>query len=140
MSADSPVCVDACVAVKWVFLEADSFRAVAMLRLWEAEGRALVVPEFFWAEAGSAARKRRMRGEVRPETARAAYLELVAMPIETVPVPWQRAYDIAEALGDLHLYDACYLAVAESVEAEFWTADGPLVTRASSLFPWIHLL
>jgi predicted nucleic acid-binding protein len=37
-------------------------------------------------------------------------------------------------------YDAHYLALAELLEGEFWTADGQLARRVQPSLPWVHLV
>ena len=112
------ICVDACLAAKRVMWEQDSPQALELLAEWEAGDVLCVARSFFFAELGTIFRTQ-------------AALS---------PVPWLRAYDIAEALGHLHLYDSCDLAVAEAVEADFWTCDRPLARDAAPHFPWVHLL
>jgi predicted nucleic acid-binding protein len=98
------------------------------------------VPCFFWAEVGSALRKRAARSEIGDDTAREAYTDLLTMGLSTVTVAWLRAYEIAGSIGHLHVYDSCYLAVAEELGTELWTADQSLFDHASPYFPWVRLL
>jgi predicted nucleic acid-binding protein len=45
----------------------------------------------------------------------------------------------AERLGQSKVYDAQYVALAESLSAEFWTADQRLVNSLRSLgVAWVH--
>ena len=41
-----------------------------------------------------------------------------------------RMVEIALSLGRQSAYDAAYLALAEALEAELWTLDGPLYRNA----------
>ena len=50
-----------------------------------------------------------------------------------------RTWELAVELG-LTTWDAAYLALAESLGAEFWTADRDLARRARRRFPWVRLL
>ena len=134
------LCVDACLAAKWVIWEPDTPQALELLQQWESAGRRFVAPAFFWAEVGTILRKHAARGEANDAVARQHFQRLLMSSIVEEQVPWLRAYDIAQALGHLHLYDACYLALAEALDIEFWTADSSLHRSASSLFPWIRLL
>ena len=134
------LCVDACLAAKWVVWEPDSDRALDLLAQWESDDVLWIAPAFFFAEMGTIFRKQAARGLVDNLAARDSFEEALRIRVTLAPVPWLRAYDIAASLRHLHVYDACYLAVAESVNAEFWTADVPLHARAASLFPWVHLL
>jgi predicted nucleic acid-binding protein len=40
----------------------------------------------------------------------------------------------------LSVYDAHYLALAQRLECEFWTADEELVDAVRPGFPWVHAL
>lgn len=37
-------------------------------------------------------------------------------------------------------YDAHYLALAEELDCEFWTADKRLARATNGAFPWLHLV
>jgi predicted nucleic acid-binding protein len=37
-------------------------------------------------------------------------------------------------------YDAHYLALAEWLGGQFWTADGRLARRIQASLPWVHLV
>ena len=59
--------------------------------------------------------------------------DLLALGVELVPSSPQqchRALDWAERLGQARAYDATYLALAEELDAEFWTADRRLANAA----------
>ena len=134
------ICVDACLAAKRVMWEQDSPQALELLAEWEAGDVLCVAPSFFFAELRTIFRKQAARGLTDSATARENLEDALAVRVTLSPVPWLRAYDIAEALGHLHLYDSCDLAVAEAVEADFWTCDRPLARDAAPHFPWVHLL
>lgn len=49
------------------------------------------------------------------------------------------AFNWATRLGQLAAYDSFYLALAESLQAEFWTADKRLVDQARQVgVIWVH--
>jgi predicted nucleic acid-binding protein len=52
----------------------------------------------------------------------------------------QRALDLAERFSLPAAYDAHYLALAEQLGAEFWTADRKLVRAVQSTLPWVRLV
>jgi len=52
----------------------------------------------------------------------------------------RRALRLAEALSLPTVYDAHYLALAERLGAEFWTADQRLVQAVRDALPWVNLL
>ena len=52
----------------------------------------------------------------------------------------RRALNLAESLSLPATYDAHYLALAERLGAEFWTADKRLVRSVQKVMPWVRLL
>jgi predicted nucleic acid-binding protein len=50
----------------------------------------------------------------------------------------RRALALAEHLELSAAYDAHYLALAERLGTEFWTADQRLGNAMSSILPWVH--
>ena len=61
-----------------------------------------------------------------------ALLTIQALSVEIIDEDktlCMRALELAGMLGQSKAYDAFYLAVAEKMEAEFWTADERLYNR-----------
>jgi len=52
---------------------------------------------------------------------------------------WQ-ALDLAERFSLPAAYDAHYLALAEWLGGEFWTADRRLAQAVQTALPWVHLV
>ena len=51
----------------------------------------------------------------------------------------ERAFDWATRLNQLPVYDSFFLALAEKLDAEFWTADRRLVNGARQVgVEWVH--
>lgn len=50
------------------------------------------------------------------------------------------ALRLAERYGLRAAYDAHYLALAERLGAEFWTADRRLAQQVAGELPWVRLL
>jgi predicted nucleic acid-binding protein len=50
----------------------------------------------------------------------------------------KRALRLAERLSLPAAYDAHYLALAETLGAEFWTADRRLIDAVGAALPWVH--
>jgi predicted nucleic acid-binding protein len=51
-----------------------------------------------------------------------------------------RAFDLANRLNRPAAYDTHYLALAEHLDCEFWTADERLTNAVKSTLPWVKLL
>lgn len=73
-----------------------------------------------------------MRARISPESARMALDAAFSLSVEIVSEDaalCYRAYWWAEQLGQMAVYDALYLALAERLEATFHTADQALAER-----------
>jgi len=51
-----------------------------------------------------------------------------------------RAVELAARFSLAAAYDAHYLALAEHLGGEFWTADGRLARMVQASLPWVHLM
>lgn len=108
------------------------------------EGRRLFAPVLWQFEAVSAIRKHLTKNESDLAEGQQILGRLLTLPVETI-LPTEslhlRALQWAERTGTFVAYDAVFLAVAEELGAEFWTADRPLVRVARTLkLPWVHEL
>lgn len=52
----------------------------------------------------------------------------------------QRAIELARQFNLPAAYDAHYLALAERLDAEFWTCDRRLVQAVRSTYDWVNLV
>lgn len=52
----------------------------------------------------------------------------------------KRAYDLAEQLNRPAAYDAQYLALAERLGCDFWTADEKLFNAVGASLTWVRWL
>lgn len=82
----------------------------------------LHVPSIFAAEATSAIRSMRVRGDLSPGQARGAISKIKV--VQTMQYPFEPFLDRAWELRDnLTVYDAWYVALAESLDTSLVTAD-----------------
>ena len=119
------VVVDASVTVKWLVSEVQSENALALARSWAQAGTQPVAPYLMPVEVANALHRRVVRKEVSVEAA-VHFLEiLLASGIELREPPHihSRVLELAGQLGQGAVYDAHYLALAESLDCELWTAD-----------------
>jgi len=136
------VVVDASVAVKWLLPEVGSEQALALARRWAREGVTAVAPALLWLEVSNVLHQRVRAGELGTGDAARLLEGLAHLGLERrseVSV-YSRAVHMASELGLTNTYDAVYLALAESEEAEFWTGDGGLYTATRGRLQWVHSL
>lgn len=107
--------------------EAHTAKVTNLVDRWVADGVELHAPVLAKYEVASAMARKRARGELsREETDEGlAILEELDVTFDSKPET-ARAVEIAVELERHSAYDAAYLALAERLEAEVWTLDGPL--------------
>lgn len=98
----------------------------------------IVAPDLIDAEAASAIRRRWLAGLLSAATFADALGELADLPILRVPnaVLLRRVY---EHRDNVSAYDACYVGLAEALEAPLYTADVRL-SRAPGLGCEVRLI
>lgn len=119
------VVVDASPAFKWLVREEHTDRALAVLRTWQSEDVILAAPHLLPFEVSNALHKRVTQGELSVEGAVELIGNLLTNTIE-LHQPWNlhaRALATASRFRQSAAYDAHYLALAESLDCELWTAD-----------------
>ncbi len=142
MTIPKEVVVDTSLAVKWVMAEHDSRAARMRLRRWRSENTRLIVPCWFACEFANVLHQHVRQGTVstpqairflRPVLDRVSLLD----PEPTVAVP---ALEIASLLNQKASYDSQYVALAEHLGCELWTADQRFGRLAQATFPFVHWL
>ena len=139
---NSWVCVDANLVLKLVLQEADSHKASALWHLWLEQDYRPVAPYLLPIELTAVLRKHVYRGTTsascgREALDRAFALEIVLLTYANLN---RRAWQLAEMLNRPTAYDAHYLALAEWLDCDFWTADRRLFNTAAPALPWVHSL
>lgn len=119
------VVVDASLAVKWLVSEVHTEKAIALARAWARSGTQPVAPYLMPVEVTNAIHKRVSRHGISLEVAIRLLEGLLGAGIEfREPAGLhQRALELAGQLRLDTIYDAHYLALAESIGCELWTAD-----------------
>ena len=128
------VVVDASVAFKWLVEEENSDKATALTRLWDDEGAQLAAPPLLPFEVANALHRRVLRGELSVEVAGGLMQDLMSLGLVLHDTPnlHVRALELASQLDQGAIYDAHYLALAESLGCELWTADERFYRAAGS--------
>ncbi len=129
------VVVDASLAFKWLVRESQSEEALALLRSWHRQGVRPAAPHLMPFEVANALHKRVLRGELTTDDAADLIGRLLTSRLELheTPALHGRALQLASELEQGAAYDAHYLALAESLDCELWTADERFFRAASAV-------
>ncbi len=127
------VVVDASVAVKWLVEEDGSDKAHAALQSWVAQDIARIAPHLMPFEVANALHRRVVRGELNAGDSVRLIARLLDSRLELHRPPGlhARALHLASQLKQNAAYDAHYVALAESLGCELWTADERFYRAAS---------
>jgi predicted nucleic acid-binding protein len=125
--------IDANLAVWTVLPVVAGENVVPRFEAWGRQGVRLAAPMLWLAEATSAIRLAVYSRAVSDQAGQAALDGLFDLEVEAVPLDAQlcrSAFEWAGRLGQARAYDGFYLALAEQLGAEFWTADRRLSNGA----------
>jgi predicted nucleic acid-binding protein len=138
----SSACVDSSIILKLNLAEPDSPGAAALIAGWEAGDTEIVAPSLLAYEVTAVLHGAAFRGRITALDARQALEDFWQLRITLVQSPdlHERALELATELGLPVAYDAHYLAQAEALDCEFWTADRRLYDSIRERFPLIRLL
>ena len=136
------VCVDASLAVAWLFDEEYSENADALRRQWRDQGIQMLGPALFHPEVASAIRQCVYFKQIQPQEGEEAFSVYQEIPIRIIDGPemYRKAWQLAKEFDLPVCYDMQYLAVAELADCEFWTADKRLATflkRKNKRVRWV---
>jgi predicted nucleic acid-binding protein len=138
---NSLVCVDAKLVMRLVADPADE-SIQHLWELWDSERRQLAAPTLLYYEVANALYRYQKLGYLSASSVQLAFRAALALPLKLHGEPdlhW-RALDLADKFSLPAAYDAHYLALAELLEGEFWTADGRLARTVQPSLPWVHLV
>lgn len=136
--------VDASVAVALVVPLPWSQASQDLMGQWIVAGVDLPVPALWHYEVLSALQKFVVGGRFSGQAAEMLFADILGLGFVVAPPASALAPAIlqwARRLEQPVAYDATYLAFAEQLEAEFWTADRKLHRLTSRLgLNWVHLV
>lgn len=134
------VVVDTSLAVKWVLEEDYAAEAAALLDLWTMGNIARTVPSWFGCEVTNVLLKNVLRRSIGVPEARDALSTVLNETIswDEEPALSIRALDLAVTLAQPASYDCHYLALAEYLDCELWTADARFWNVAKGAFPRVR--
>jgi predicted nucleic acid-binding protein len=137
----SLLCVDANLVIRLVADPADE-SVRNLWEQWDTERRQLIAPTLLYYEVANALYRYQQLGFMGASSVQLAFKAALALPLHLRGEPdlhW-RALDLAERLSLPAAYDAHYLALAEWLGGEFWTADKRLAQAVQASLPWVHLV
>lgn len=132
--------VDASVAVKWVVVEEFSDRALALHQAGVDLGRPVRAPHLLPNEVTNAIYQRLRRGLISEIEANDAIETFLRFDVELFAArdsPLE-AYRFAKAHRLRAIYDAIYVVLAQSLDADLWTDDRRLLAAVGTAAPWVR--
>jgi predicted nucleic acid-binding protein len=134
------VVVNASIAVKWLLQERYSREADKMLAYWENRHTRVTGPHLLPVEVSNALYKRSILGDISLATTVRLEAEFLESAIEWVQSAslHLRVISLAAQLQQNAVYNAHYLALAESLDCDLWTADQRFYQAAASDFPKVR--
>jgi len=119
-----------------------SEQATELVLDWKRKGVTFVAPALWSYEVSTVLRKAVVADYLPPGELDFALEQIWKINIQDVPASLalhRGALVWAERLGQSKTYDSAYLAVAESLQIDFWTADRSLAQSAQrSGAQWVH--
>lgn len=136
----SVICVGASLVVRR-FTAADDAPVQELWKRWAEARTKLVAPHLLRYEVAHAFHRLTHTGLASTDDMRDALNGAMALPIELVTDDElrRRALALAERFNRRDAYHTHYLALAERLGIEFWTADKRLVNAVRAYLPWVHL-
>jgi predicted nucleic acid-binding protein len=138
---NSWICVDANLVTRLV-LAPDDQPVQQLWQQWQLDKRQLAAPTLLRYEVTNALYRYQKQGLLSEEIVRIGLNAALTLPIQLHSETdlYRRALALAERFALPAAYDAHYLAVAEQLDAELWTADRRLARAVGSALSWVHLV
>ena len=138
----SRVCVDANLVLKLILVEKDSAEAHRLWEAWLDTGVEVVAPPLLAFEGTSVICNKMYRGLVPPEEAELMFkaFHLLGVRLLYPDGLHARAWELARRFGRPQAYDSHYLALAEMLSLDLWTADERLYRTVKDDLSWVKWL
>jgi predicted nucleic acid-binding protein len=134
------VCIDASLAAKWVLDEPDSRQALDFYLAQRSIEATFLSPAFMPIEVTNAIHRRVVRGMLTPDEGdrlMALFLEF-SVELASPDGLHQAAMALARVFSLPAVYDMHYVALAQIVGCELWTADRRLLNRVAGNLPFLR--
>lgn len=135
------VCVDANLVIYLVINGPHTILITNLWTTWHEAGRSVAAPTLLYYEVSNVLHRYVVHGYLRSgEADRALQAALdLGLTLYGDANLHQRALELAKRYSFPAAYDAHYLALAERLGADFWTADQRLAQAVQADLPWVHL-
>lgn len=132
--------VDASGALKWLLPEEYSSEAINLLLTWIREDAEVLVPSWFHCEMSNALYQRTLSQTIGLQDAQDSLRDLLRFVTfrDVEPENAIAALAIATRFRLSATYDAQYLALAEHLDCDLWTADVRFWESTRATFPRVH--
>jgi predicted nucleic acid-binding protein len=139
--SNSWLCIDANLVVRLVAAPRDEAISQHWDR-WATEGWRFAAPTLLYYEVTNALYRYQRMGLASEAATRLAQKAALALPIQLFgdAALHRQSLELAGRLGLPAAYDAHYLALAETLGAEFWTADRRLYQAIRGTLPWVRIV
>ena len=136
------VVVDASILLKLLLPEEGSEAVRRLWGQWVERDTEIVAPFLVAYEVGSVLRNKIFRKELPPEAGEAAFvafrsLEVLLLHPDGIE---EKVWELAKRWNLPTSYDAAYLALAEMLEYELWTADKRLAAALRRKVSRLHVI
>ena len=139
---NSWLCIDANLVIRLVADPKDESTR-ELWEQWDAEKRQLAAPTLLYYEVTNVLYRYQKQGLLSWSAVRLALKAALSLPLHLhgeSDLHW-RALDLAGRFSLPAAYDAHYLALAEWLGGEFWTADEKLADAVKNLgVGWVHAI
>ena len=117
-------------------------QANLILSAWQVTEENLTAPRLFRSEITAVVRKAVYQQRITPDQGRIMLSQLLLYPVEFYEDDdlLKEAYELAVRFNRPRAYDSQYMALAERLNCEFWTADERLVNSTQGQFGHIRWL
>jgi predicted nucleic acid-binding protein len=108
---------------------------------WIRDGKILAAPTLWLYEMASALVKTVHFGDLSQDEGRRNLVRLQSFPLALIAPDarlTEAAYNWSRQMQRANAYDAFYLALAQALDSELWTADRRLANAVQQ--PWVHSL
>ncbi|MBF2006689.1 type II toxin-antitoxin system VapC family toxin [Chlorogloeopsis fritschii PCC 9212] len=135
------VCVDANLVVLLLSKSTLALRVRELWNQWLDLNYTIVAPTLIYFELSNALHRSVIAGQILPEEADQTLVEAMNLNIRLYGDAelHQQALILARNLRLPATYDAHYLALAQRLECQFWTADRRLVNSVQATLQWVNL-